>query len=154
MKVTFREVTGFQVAGLTQPLTSDLDISGLWQKLNHLTKQEPVSQFGSGQYYGVCYGFGQGTPTYMAGFDWKRKENHLLEGCQVLDIPANTYAVVEIQGPIQPTIKQGFDWFMTQYLPGSDLVLTGDPSFEVYTEGDMDAPDYGMELWIPVKPKV
>ena len=64
-------------------------------------------------------------------------------------MPASTYAVVEVTGPISESIPAGFASFEEaffaknpQYRPVGGL--------EVYGRGDMQAADYRMELWVPL----
>mgnify|MGYP002131834788 CR=1 FL=1 len=36
------------------------------------------------------------------------------------------------------------------FFPETGYRHSGAPDFEVYAEGEMDSPDYEMELWIPI----
>jgi AraC family transcriptional regulator len=45
----------------------------------------------------------------------------------------------------------GWAYLRDTYFPEHGLRHAGTPDFEAYAEGDMSAPDYRMELWVPVE---
>ena len=50
-------------------------------------------------------------------------------------------------------IHEGWKYAMEVFLPEQGYMHAGTPDFEVYSEGDMNSPDYKMELWIPLARK-
>ena len=86
----------------------------------------------------------------MAGyiiFDKKKAEDF---GLDVLDIPKGEYTVVELVGRIPESIHDGWKYALEVFFPEHGYVHSKAPDFEYYYEGDMDSPDYKIELWIPV----
>jgi len=91
----------------------------------------------------------KGQVRYTAGFLVSEPASAAKLGLGVLELPASTYAVVEVTGPISESVPAGFASFEEaffaknpQYRPVGGL--------EVYGRGDMQAADYRMELWVPL----
>ena len=68
-----------------------------------------------------------------------------------LPVPEAEYAVLELNGPVPQSIMDGWAYLRDTYFPEHGLRHAGTPDFEAYAEGDMSAPDYRMELWVPVE---
>ena len=149
-KPRIEEHPALVVAGVSQVFPLDGDFSSLWDELNQKASPAMLDVLNVTQYLGVCT---QPNPKrqgrYTAGFLVSEPASAAKLGLGVLELPASTYAVVEVTGPISESIPAGFASFEEaffaknpQYRPVGGL--------EVYGRGDMQAADYRMELWVPL----
>ncbi|MDE6726616.1 MAG: AraC family transcriptional regulator [Oscillospiraceae bacterium] len=73
------------------------------------------------------------------------------EGFSVNEIPARTWAVFECRGAMPDAIQQLWHRICSEFFPSSGYEPTCEFDIEVYTDGDMSAPDYRSEIWVPIK---
>ena len=141
------------IAGVSKVFPVDGDFSPLWDELNQKASPAMLDVLKVTQYLGV---FTQpdtkGRVRYTAGFLVSEPASAVKLGLGVLELPASTYAVVEVTGQISESIPAGFASFEEaffaknpQYRPVGGL--------EVYGRGDIQAEDYQMELWVPLVPR-
>lgn len=88
---------------------------------------------------------------YMAGIFVESKEDAQALGLNSATVPAGSFAVVEVSGPVPDSSLTGIDYLTGTFIPQNHLRPAG-PVFEVYGQGDTTAPDYSMEVWMPVVP--
>ena len=148
MNVRLERKDAFTVAGISMEATHASNFGKLWDELFGTVPYEHLQQFGSGQSFGVCYDMQEnGHFRYMAGFD---ADNHpRAKELERLPVPEAEYAVLELNGPVPQCIMDGWAYLRDTYFPEHGLRHAGTPDFEAYAEGDMSAPDYRMELWVP-----
>ena len=152
MDVKIEKKEAFTIAGLAMRANADSDFSGLWDQLFDKYQIKDLASMGTGQSFGSCSQMEpDGTFTYMAAFDCKVMNAARQMGLQVLEIPAATYAVVRLVGPVPHNIHKGWEYVMGVFLPQQGYRHSGSSDFEFYSDGDMSAPDYQMELWVPVE---
>jgi len=75
---------------------------------------------------------------------------------EAITIPASSWAVFEIIGPMNPkpnAMQETWKRVYAEWLPSSGFEHAMIPEVEWYSPGNMDAPDYKSEIWIPVKEK-
>lgn len=85
---------------------------------------------------------------YLAGVE--TGEAHASQGLEVLQVPAQNYAVVSFQGPIR-SLAEILKWFFNAWLPHAGCKAVYGFDLEVYPpEFDARAPEVSMEYWIPV----
>ncbi len=68
-----------------------------------------------------------------------------------LVVPAATWAVFEVVGPIPAALQSAWKDIYQNELPAAGLCQTGAPELEVYFPGDKSSSTYMSEIWIPVK---
>lgn len=73
------------------------------------------------------------------------------EGFSVNEIPARTWAVFECRGAMPDAIQQLWHRICSEFFTSSGYEPTCELDIEVYTDGDMSAPDYRSEIWVPIK---
>ncbi|MEA4811484.1 MAG: AraC family transcriptional regulator [Anaerolineaceae bacterium] len=152
MEVRMEKKEAFKMAGLILKGMPNADFAKLWGDLFNQYTMEELLSLGSGQSYGACYEMTTDEQfSYMAGFDLKETQKAQALGLEVLEVPAATYAVVKLTGPIPRCIREGWGYVMGSFFPQQGYRHAGSPDFEVYFDGDMYAPDYKMELWVPVE---
>ncbi len=68
-------------------------------------------------------------------------------------VPACTWAVFECIGPMPNAIQKLQRRVVAEWLPSSGWEYADAPDIELYTQGDLSAPDYRSEVWLPVVKK-
>lgn len=130
------------------------DIPKFWAELSQEKRNMLVALSENKGVVGLC------ADMYDGGFDY-------CIGCmssaecppefETIAIPACTWAVFEIIGPMDPkpnTMQETWKRIYAEWLPSSGYEHAMIPEVEWYSPGDMNAPDYKSEIWIPVKEKV
>lgn len=102
---------------------------------------------------GVCYG---NTPTDQKTFDYAiaaecGADCAVPEGYRMSEIPARTWVVFECVGAMPQAIQELWHKICAEFFPASDYQPTYEMDIEAYSDGDMSAPDYRSEIWVPVK---
>ncbi len=85
----------------------------------------------------------------MAGYDVTDQRKAKALGLTIMEIEPAEYAIIPVKGPIPGSIHQAWKYVLKCF-PETGYRHSGAPDFEVYAEGEMDSPDYEMELWIPI----
>lgn len=151
MNVRFETKKAFNIAGLVADHAQDEDLPRLWDQLFEQVPAEKLALLGSGESFGTCYNY-QAVPhdfSYIAGYDVRLPEEARALGLEVLSVPEAEYAIVTLTGPVPTNIHQGWAFLMNEYFPAHGLRHAGTPDHEYYLDGDMNAPGYTMELWVP-----
>lgn len=154
MQTRIEKKPAFVVAGFKKHCKDNSECPLLWQELMEKHSLESLVSLGAGKSYGACLGMeGERGLHYMAAFDLQDREKAKALGLDILEVPEAEYLVVELKGAIPQCIHEGFAYAMGEYMPKNGYVHAHHPDFEVYGtgEGDMYAPDYRMELWIPIQ---
>ena len=87
---------------------------------------------------------------YMACYDVEDIAKAKEMGLKIVEVPAAEYAIIELKGPVPESIHEGWKYAMEVFFPQHGYKHSGKPDSEYYYEGDIDSPDYKMELWIPI----
>lgn len=74
-----------------------------------------------------------------------------IEGFDNYQVPAAEWAVFELRGPMHETIQPAWKRIFSEWFPQTGYEHAELPELEVYMEGDINAADYYMEIWIPIK---
>lgn len=103
--------------------------------------------------FGVCYGGGSADDK---SFDYSiaiacDEDCEIPEGFRMNEIPARTWVVFECRGAMPRAIQELWHRICAEFFPPSDYQPTYEMDIEAYTDGDMSAPDYKSEIWVPVK---
>lgn len=103
--------------------------------------------------FGICYG---GDLTDKKTFDYSiaamcSDDVEIPNGFRVNEIPARTWAVFESNGPMPHAIQETWHKICAEFFPNSNYEPTYEMDIEAYTAGDMTAPDYKSEIWVPIK---
>ncbi|MCR2807665.1 GyrI-like domain-containing protein [Paenibacillus sp. SCIV0701] len=161
MDYRIEEKDAFEIAGVSLRTTCEdgqnlREISAFWgqshadgtvEKLEKLTED--------GITLGVC--LHQNPPSsefdYMiaciADDEAKAKE----QGFEIRSVPAATWAIFTIIGPMPGAIQEGFNRIFSEWFPATGYEHAGGPEFELYTPSDASADDYRSEIWIPILKK-
>lgn len=104
--------------------------------------------------FGICYNNPHTEETtfdYSLAVPYADDAAEVPEGFSVSEIPARTWAVFECRGAMPEAIQQLWHNIASEFFPSSGYEPTYELDIEAYTDGDMSAPDYKSEIWVPIK---
>lgn len=115
--------------------------NGMFARICELSNQEPAGVLG----VSTCMN-GKDFDYYIAAATDKETP----EGMDEYTVPESTWAVFTCQGPMPDAIQDLQRRIITEWLPASGYEYADAPDIEVYPAGDINAPDYSCEVWLPV----
>ena len=127
------------------------EIPKMWDSVTEEMKQRITALSNNAGVVGLC------ADMYDGGFDYWigcMSDAECPEDLEEITIPASSWAVFEIIGPMRPLPNAMQDiWkrIYAEWLPNSVYEHAMLPEIEYYSAGDMMADDYRSEIWIPVK---
>ena len=141
----------FNVAGLSVVgKGGSPEFPALWDRLFELGLFAKLMALGTSRSLGVCYDMKEGeTFSYMAGLEVVNVDTARQYGAVVLPVAPADYYIQPCKGPVPQCIFEGWKQAM-EILAQAGYRHSGAPDFEHYIDGDLTAPDYAMEIWIPV----
>lgn len=129
------------------------EISKMWDAVTDETCQKITKLSNNDGVVGLC------ADMYDGGFDYWigcMSDKECPKEFEEKVIPASTWAVFEVIGPIRPLPNSMQDiWkrIYSEWFPNSGYEHAMLPEIEYYSSGDAMAADYRSEIWIPVKSK-
>jgi AraC family transcriptional regulator len=154
------ERDGFKVVGVKNEFSciNDENLKGIpkmWGDVHADGTNDLLVQLNNRQIkgvLGVCVdkreGLAPGKMDYWIGTEF---EGDIPEGLLQLDIPAATWGVFEVHGPMPDAVQNAWKQIFSEWFPSSQYQHAGTPELEVYFGGDPWGPDYYSEIWIPLK---
>ncbi len=129
-------------------------IPDFWDRAHKDGTISTLMEYASDQSYvfGICYGSGHSDCEH---FDYGiavqcSPDTVAPEGFRVNTIPARTWIVSECVGAMPDAIQQLWHEICTEFFPASDYQPTYEMDIEAYPDGNMTAPDYRSQIWIPI----
>ncbi|HEY3424352.1 MAG TPA: AraC family transcriptional regulator [Negativicutes bacterium] len=117
-------------------------------KLVDIAKQGEAGQTGK-KILGICTDSNDNNEfSYVIGVENTAKAEY--PEFDAFSIPAATWGVFEVIGPMPGAIQELFKRIYTEFFPTSGYERAAGPDLELYYEGDCNSPDYRSEIWIPV----
>lgn len=151
MDYTIESMDAMQLMGMERRIPYNegfVECPKLWCDYNSRGLNDKVCA-----YVGACFDEDTEGFTYMIGA-FCAPEDTLCEGFTRRELPAMTWAKFRTVGAIPQSIHKLNRQIFTEWLPGNpDYEPAAGLNLEVYSEGDMDSPDYACEIWIPVRRK-
>ncbi len=150
METALIEYGSFLVAGVTINATENSDFAGVWDELFASLTEDQKAATAKLQKIGVLMpdaadeGF-----TYTAGFIVQGIPAVAALGLTGVVVPAARYATVLVEGPVTESIKPGFEYLHSTFIPEKGVTPTG-VNLEVYGPGDVTASNYRMYCWSAV----
>ena len=86
---------------------------------------------------------------YGIGVEYDGRE--VDEGFEIIEIPAQTYAVFPVKGKLPDSFVKTYKKICTEFFPQSGYEYAKSIEMEVYPSDDTQSPDYYFELWIAIK---
>ncbi len=144
------EKESFKAAGkiVTSSLENNI-IPQFWDRCKQDGTLDRLFEIGVNSHtLGMCFGFNEeGINDYMVGIETILDHT---EGLMTVTVPKSTWLVFESKGPINPTLGNTWSRIYGEFLPQSIYKQASLPTMEKYFGDNPDAPDYFMEVWIPV----
>ncbi len=150
----------FQVVGIKREfsLVNNENLEGIskfWQEINEEERDKTLLKLNNGQIkgiLGVCVDQSNVRPEKAIDY-WIAVEHNgeTPDGLMKLEIPATTWAVFEVHGPMPHAMQKAWKQIFSEWFPSSGYKLAGTPELEVYDDDDPFKPDYYSEIWIPVE---
>lgn len=146
-------IIGFKKWFSTENNGQMTEIPKMWDSVTEEMKNRITSLSNNEGVIGMC------ADMYEGGFDYWigcMSDCECPEDLEEMTIPASSWAVFEIIGPMRPLPNAMQDiWkrIYSEWLPNSGYEHAMLPEIEYYSAGDMMAVDYKSEIWIPVKEK-
>ena len=105
--------------------------------------------------FGICYNNpDQNDKTFEYSIAMKcDAETPVPVGFRKKLIPAKTWIAFQCVGAMPNAIQDMWKRIVSEFFPTSDYQPTYEMDIEAYTQGDMDAPDYRSEIWVPIVKK-
>lgn len=105
--------------------------------------------------FGICY---NNPNKNVQTFDYSiavpcAQEALIPKGFRKNTIPEKTWLVFGCVGAMPNAIQDMWRKIVTEFFPTADYKPTFEMDIEAYTQGDMDAPDYYSEIWVPIEKK-
>lgn len=158
MEVEIKKKLAFSVAGINKWVDEASQCPEIWDTLFDKYLPGMLEKIGDGTKYAVIHGRKDeaevGNFYYLAGFDVGNVEEAKTLDMDVLEIEDTEYAVLELHGPAEESLKHAWHHLNVVFFPQSMYEPSEAPQIEVYHEGDITHQDYTMELWVPVRKKV
>lgn len=140
--------------------TATPDISAFWGEcMQNGTTQKICTYFPEKPklegLLGICFSFGAEAEEFPYGigveYDGRPVNDDDLE---IIDIPANTYAVFTCKGKCPEVFPETYKRIVTEFFPQSNKYEYGNGiEVEVYPSAGINNPDYTCEIWITVNEK-
>ena len=127
------------------------EIPKMWDSVTEPVKKKITALSNNNGVVGLC------ADMYDGGFDYWigcMSDQECPADLEEITIPASSWAVFEIIGPMRPLPNAMQDiWkrIYAEWLPNSVYEHAMLPEIEYYSSGDMMSDDYKSEIWIPVK---
>ena len=105
--------------------------------------------------FGICYnGESKDSKTFDYSIATKCTQATIAPaGFRKTCIPKRTWLIFDCIGAMPNAIQDAWRKIVSEFFPTSEYQPTYEMDIEAYTQGDMDAPDYRSEIWVPIKTK-
>lgn len=155
----FKVVCKRKKVGKPQAANATKDITAMWQefgkdgtikRLVACLPQNPVMK----GLLGICFSSELNAKQFPYGigveYDGRKVDGDL----EIVEIPANTYAVFTSKGKMPDAFIDTYNRIVTEFFPqSSQYEYAENVEFEVYSSEDTSNPDYHCEIWIAVNEK-
>lgn len=149
---------GFSYYGMKRTISTIdgvnfVDIPKYWDEvLNNGTFTEMLGKTNASKSLGVCLPMSLEEDSkfdYLIGaFTTKEQSGYYNQ-----TVPEAEWAIFEVRGPIGAAEKLQNTWkrIFSEWFPSTGFKHADLPQLEVYSEGDVTAEDYLVEIWIPIE---
>lgn len=161
MKVRIEEKEEFQIVGVKKTLSFEngentREIPKMWGEVHQNGVNDELTALNDGAIkgmLGVCCMMDSVAKTMEYWIAAAVKGNEFPERYESFMVPAATYAVFEVVGPMPQAIQSMWEKIYSEWFPSSSYRPSGSAELEVYTNDDARKEDYYSEIWIPVENK-
>lgn len=144
-----------------KPYSADAtaDISAMWQEfgkdgtIRRLIACIPENPVMKGL-LGICFSSELDAKQFPYGIGVEYDGRKVDDDLEIIDIPANTYAVFTSKGKMPDAFVETYHRIVTEFFPQSTQYQYAENiEFEVYHSEDTSNPNYQCEIWIAVNEK-
>ena len=121
--------------------------AGLLQRLAHIIHGDIVVEDVT---LGVCTDYTDNQEEFTYYIAVETKSGIALPGYAEVVIPAATWAVFEVVGPLPDAIQAVWANIFSDFLQSEPFVHGNGPDLELYPDGDDSRSRYHCEVWVPV----
>lgn len=153
MNYRIEQKDSFAIVGVKQRFSH---VEGLGENVGKMWRETPAETIGQiaglgDGLVGVYSGMYEDNTTdyYIAAIT----EKDCPKTMSKLEIPALTWAIFEITGPMPTAMADIWGRIFSEWFPTSGYEHAEAPEVEWYSNGDLSSPDYKSEIWIPVVKK-
>ena len=155
----FKVVCKRKKVGKPQAANATKDITAMWQEfgkdgtIKRLVAYLPQNPVMKGL-LGICFSSELNAKQFPYGigveYDGRKVDGDL----EIVEIPANTYAVFTSKGKMPDAFIDTYNRIVTEFFPqSSQYEYAENVEFEVYSSEGTSNPDYHCEIWIAVNEK-
>ncbi|GAK14142.1 AraC family transcriptional regulator [Geomicrobium sp. JCM 19039] len=156
MNVKMVEKEAFDVVGVNETFSLEngenfKEIPKRWDRLINEGTTDQLFALNDGPIaglLGLCVGKNEKSVEYWIGTASGAGRSDSFNHIQ---IPASTWAVFEVHGPMPGAMQAVWKKIYSEWLPSSGYEHTGTPELEVYSKDDPYREDLYSEIWVPVK---
>lgn len=102
---------------------------------------------------GICFTEFLDGSTFPYGIGAACRDDVTGGGIDVVELPAHTYAVFKVRGPMPEAFQKTYMEMNTDFFTTSDYEYSNGVELEVYPSANVKDPDYQCEIWSAVEPK-
>lgn len=158
MKVRIEERPAFPIIGVKREFSCEngentREIPKMWGEVHQNGVNDELASMNNGEVkgmLGVCRMMDSSTSTMEYWIATSYEGETFSERYERLEIPAATYAVFEVVGPMPEAIQSMWEKIYSEWFPSSAYRPSGSAEMEVYTHDDATKADYYSEIWIPI----
>lgn len=158
MKVRIEEREAFQIVGVKRTFSCEngentRGIPKMWQEVHQNGINDELMGLNNGivkGMLGVCRMMDTSTSTLEYWIATAMEGNRIPERYEAFEIPAATYAIFEVVGPMPEAIQTMWEKIYSEWFPYSSYRPSGSAELEVYSNDNATKADYYSEIWIPV----
>jgi AraC family transcriptional regulator len=158
MKVRIEEKEAFSIIGVKREFSFEngentREIPKMWQEVHQNGVNDELSTLNNGAVkgmLGVCRMLDSSTSTMEYWIATANEGDEVSKRYDRLEIPAATYAIFEVVGPMPDAIQSMWEKIYSEWFPSSSYRPSGSAEMEVYTHDDATKADYYSEIWIPI----
>lgn len=101
---------------------------------------------------GICFEYDKEMENLTYLIAAEKKMENLPADWEERQIPAATWAVFPVNGPMPGTMPKVWQRIFSEWFPSTGYEHSGGPEMEVYlSDADPSSADYYSEIWIPIK---
>lgn len=129
-------------------------IPAFWTECNQDgTCEKLCSDYAAPEILGICMDMEQEKEQFTYMIAVKGGTGYSGKEYTVREIPASTWAVFTSTGSMPDAIQKVWERIFQEWFPATGYEHACAPELEVYPPGDLNAPDYKCEVWIPIVKK-
>ncbi len=126
--------------------TAYMEIPKFWDEFFAMECSKSISPW-----FGLSFDFEESRINYMIA-DYCSDEKENIEGIEIKELPAGTWAVFPCKGPMPTALQEVNTKVWNEWFPNQkEYAMAADYSIEFYDEMSGNPEDNYTEIWVPVR---